>query len=323
MPRYSLTHLADDSLLVALRTLVARERLTTAELLAHLAEIDARKLFLPKAFGSMHEFCVRELRFSEDEAFKRIQVARVGREFPAIFEMLANGTLSFTVALKLAPHLTPANADELLREAASRTKEEIATLLARRFPRPDVPEFVRLIGATQSGNELVPEPVEASNRVQAPAPATCAASSRTTPLAPERFALQVTISGETQRKLEHARELLSHAIPDKNVAQVLDRALDALIAQLEKRRTGATERPGRRTSDGKARYVPAEVKRAVWARDGSAARSSARTASAATRTPRTRSRNAGDQERRFDGRQSQTALPSPQSVRGRTCPRQP
>ncbi len=50
---------------------------------------------------------------------------------------------------------------------------------------------------------------------------------------------------------------------------MLDRALDALIAQLEKRRCAETTRPGRRTSDGKSRYVPAEVKRAVWARDES------------------------------------------------------
>ncbi len=269
MIRYSLTHVADDSLLTSLRTLVTRERMTTAELLAHLAEVDARKLFVPLACTSMHAYCVRELGFSEDEAFKRIQVARAGREFPPIFEMLANGALSFTAALKLAPHLTPANADELLREASGRTKEEIARLLAQRFPRRDVPAFVKPLGATQSGNELVPEPVDTSNRVQAPGPADCAAPSRTTPLAPERFALQVTISGDTRRKLERARELLSHAIPDKNVAQVLDRALDALIAQHEKRRCAATERPGRRTSDGKSRDVPAEVKRAVWARDES------------------------------------------------------
>ncbi len=269
MKRYSLSHLADDSLLVALRALAARERLTTAELLAHLAEVDARRLYAPLACASMRAYCVRELRFSEDEAFKRIQAARAGREFPTVFEMLAAGSLSLTAAVKLAPHLTQANADELLRAAAGRTKHEVETLLAEHFPRPDVPACVTPLDAADSGNELVPEPVERTHRDETPAPVDRSLASRTTPLAPERFALQVTISGDTQRKLERARELLSHAIPDKNVAQVLDRALDALIAQLEKRRTGATTRPGRRTSDGKSRYVPAEVKRAVWARDGS------------------------------------------------------
>ena len=33
--------------------LVAKDRATTAELLAHLAEVDARKLYLPAAHPSM------------------------------------------------------------------------------------------------------------------------------------------------------------------------------------------------------------------------------------------------------------------------------
>jgi 5-methylcytosine-specific restriction endonuclease McrA len=89
-----------------------------------------------------------------------------------------------------------------------------------------------------------------------------------TPLAPERFALQVTISKSTHDKLRHAQELLSHAVPSGDVADVLDRALDALIGQLEKRKCGATDRPrtGRQRKPTK-RCIPAHVKRAVWERD--------------------------------------------------------
>jgi hypothetical protein len=75
--------------------------------------------------------------------------------------------------------------------------------------------------------------------------------------------------------------LLSHTVPSGDVAQVLDRALDALIARLEKRKLGAA-RPkisDQDTSDtsghGRARqaatrYIPAQVRRAVWERDGGA-----------------------------------------------------
>jgi hypothetical protein len=38
--------------------------------------------------------------------------------------------------------------------------------------------------------------------------------------------------------------LLSHAVPSGNVDQIFDRALDALIRQLEKRKIGSTSRPG-------------------------------------------------------------------------------
>jgi len=91
-----------------------------------------------------------------------------------------------------------------------------------------------------------------------------------TPLSPERFALQVTIGQSTHDKLRYAQEPLRHRVPSGEIAEVLDRALDALIHKLERRKFAATgkPRPGRRRSTAGKRYVPAAVKRAVWERDG-------------------------------------------------------
>ena len=90
---------------------------------------------------------------------------------------------------------------------------------------------------------------------------------RITPLAPGRFGMQVTLSEKTRDKLRYAQELLSHAIPSGDVAEVLDRALDALIPQLERQRLAQASkpRPGRRAK--RMRYVPAHVRREVWKRD--------------------------------------------------------
>ena len=82
MERYSLTHLSNEVLRRELTTKAATEKEATAELLAHIAEFDARKLYLPAAYGSMLTYCVGELGLSEDSAKKRIQVARASREFP-------------------------------------------------------------------------------------------------------------------------------------------------------------------------------------------------------------------------------------------------
>jgi hypothetical protein len=50
---------------------------------------------------------------------------------------------------------------------------------------------------------------------------------------------------------------------------VLDRALDALIEKLEKRKFSATRRPRRGVRPStNPRHIPAQVKRAVWERDG-------------------------------------------------------
>jgi 5-methylcytosine-specific restriction endonuclease McrA len=92
------------------------------------------------------------------------------------------------------------------------------------------------------------------------------------PVRPERFLVQVTIDKSTHDKLRYAQELLSHAVPRGEVAQVIDRALDALIAQLERQKFGAARRatdavPGPQRSTHKTRYIPAAIRRAVWKRD--------------------------------------------------------
>ena len=138
MRPYVLTHLDDAALLHGLRALVARERATTAAVLAHIAEVDARKLYVPAGFPSMHAYCIGELGFSEDAAFKRMQVARAARRFPAIFAAVAKGRLHLTGLGLLAPHLTEENAGELLVEASHRSNSEIEQLLARRFPRTEM-----------------------------------------------------------------------------------------------------------------------------------------------------------------------------------------
>src|SRR5512145_2838769 len=84
--RTQLTQLSDDELLQRLNTLVARDRAITAALLAHLAEVDERRLYAPAGYSSMHAYCVGELRFSDDEAYKRIRVARATRVVPALLD---------------------------------------------------------------------------------------------------------------------------------------------------------------------------------------------------------------------------------------------
>jgi hypothetical protein len=269
---YSLSLLSDQTLLRDLAALVAQDRSTTAALLAHIAEVDARKLYLPAAYPSMYLYCVGELRLSEDAAFKRIQAARAGRRFPAIFAALADGRLHVSAVCLLAPYLTEATAEELLAAATHKTKTEIEQLLAERFPRPEVPARWEAIAsqATLPDEQLAPGQVGAPDQQLAPGPVqTLAQRAKVTPLSPERFALQLTIGQGTHDKLRYAQALLGHPVPSGDLAQVLDRALDALIGQLEKRKFAATarSRPGQRRSPGGKRYIPAAVKRSVWERD--------------------------------------------------------
>ena len=73
MHRYSLTHLSDDALTHALATVIRNENGALAVVLAHIGEFDARKLYVPVGYGSMHAYCVGHLHLSEDAAFWRIR----------------------------------------------------------------------------------------------------------------------------------------------------------------------------------------------------------------------------------------------------------
>jgi hypothetical protein len=82
--------------------------------------------------------------------------------------------------------------------------------------------------------------------------------------------LRITIDASTHAKLERARDLLRHAIPNGDPSAIVDRALTVLVDRLEARKAGRLSGPsGARTRATAAggRYVPAAVKRVVWTRD--------------------------------------------------------
>jgi len=91
------------------------------------------------------------------------------------------------------------------------------------------------------------------------------------PLAPDRYRITFTASEDTTRKLELVRDLLRHAVPDGDPAEIMSRALDALLDDLLKKKFALTDRPrpaGSKDEGGDSAHIPAEVKRAVFLRDG-------------------------------------------------------
>ena len=83
-----------------------------------------------------------------------------------------------------------------------------------------------------------------------------------------RIGVHCTVDRE---KLDCARALLSHCVPSGNLGHVFDRALDAVIREMEKRTFARTERPrsqAERRPSSNGRRIPAHVKREVWERDG-------------------------------------------------------
>ena len=139
MDNYQRDHLNDRELKSNLAVHRSGERGATATVLADIGEFDARRLFLPAAYPSMHAYLMAEHGYSKAEAYKRIAAARAARNYPSLFVALADEQLHLSGVVMLAPRLTPENADELLSAAAGKSKTEIELLLAERFPQPDLP----------------------------------------------------------------------------------------------------------------------------------------------------------------------------------------
>jgi len=140
---FQLGSLGNDELLASLSNLVAKDRRVTADLLAHLAECDERRLHLDLGFASLFAYCTESLGFCEATAWRRITAARVCRRFPEAFALVASGKLHLSALCSLKPHLDPDNAGELFELCRNQSARRVDELLAARFPSPDVPDAIR------------------------------------------------------------------------------------------------------------------------------------------------------------------------------------
>jgi hypothetical protein len=235
----SLRRLSDEALLRETNSVIAAGRRGTALLLRYLGEVERRRLHLRAASPSMFDFCVRRLGMSEGEAFRRITGARLGRRYPVIYELVATGKLHLSALVLVRDFLTPENHGALLGEIAGKSKSEIQLVLAGLRPRPDVPARI-----------------------------TTLPRSRIEPLAPGRYRVEFTASAEFKRKLELALDLGSHANPSRDIAALLERGLDLLIADIERKKLGKVDRPRSVSRSESSERIAAQTRREVVARDG-------------------------------------------------------
>jgi hypothetical protein len=138
-----LQSIPDDELLHCLAELIGQSLHVEADIVAHIGEVDERRLYAREAFPSMFVYCRDVLHLSEAEVYLRILAARASRKHPMILTMLADGRLHLTAIGLLAPHLTRENRDGLLERATHRSKRQILELIAEIVPRPDVPVMIR------------------------------------------------------------------------------------------------------------------------------------------------------------------------------------
>jgi hypothetical protein len=267
-----LSHRSDCDLLTNVTKLVASHREMTANLVVYLAEIEERRLHLQAGFSSMFAFCVTKLGLGDGEAFRRILAARLGRRFPAVYPLLASGAVHLSALELLRERLTEENHAELLGAVSGKSKREVEALLAARFPKPDLASSIRKLPSEPARRTPVESGAESTFELEP-----CASDGHRErnraliqPLSRARFRVEFTASAELREKLELCRDLMSHANPSRDLGPVVERAVDLLLADLEKKRLGRTNGPrrGHGTRTAKQGRIATGTRREVYERDG-------------------------------------------------------
>lgn len=283
-----LRHLTDAVLCARLAALVSQERGGVADIIEHLAEVDRREIVIDAGYCSLFEYCVKTLRYSEAAAFLRIRAARAAAEFPRILDDLRSGAITLDSVMRLSPHLSGSNSDRLLDQASGATKKEVMALVAsldatapaperdiiRRLPprRPAAPVAAspEVLSASPPGpapGAVASPPGLATDAALPPGPAPGAAAPEVI-APPERVRLGFTADDALVVKLERLRSLRRHKFPKGRLEDLLEEAIDTLLAKLDPGRPVENRAGVRRPDSPAGRWIPNAVKREVWKRDG-------------------------------------------------------
>jgi HNH endonuclease len=281
-----------------LAALLRREHHALAEFLVALADFDQRRCWVELGHSSLFYFLHRELRLSKGAAQYRKVAAELIQQVPGVVEPLRQGQLCLTSIIEAARVVTAENWETVLPRFYGLSKREAMEVVATMQPHPAPPTrsvvtavrpapVMQTVGPAPAALDLgearqppstlresdpaQPDPVPHGWPDEPAVPAVpqvaVAAPFEVVPLTAEQSRLHATVSRRFLRKLEAARDALSHSLPGATPAEILEAGLDLLLAQAEKRK-GMVEKPRKEARPSKDDHIPAHVRREVWKRDG-------------------------------------------------------
>ena len=198
-----------------IKTLAQKERDLLHEVLLTIKEIDSRKAFLELGFGSLFEYLVHGVGYSEGSAQRRIDAARLLKEIPGIAEKIQSGEIKL-------------NQISLVQKAA----REVFKTQAVKVSAQDKIELLNKLNKKshfESQKEVasffdLPILDQAKQKVQSD----------------ESVRVEFTLSKEAFEKLKLAQELLSHSVPTQDLATFLEHVCDKVIKQKTSARAPAS-----------------------------------------------------------------------------------
>lgn len=278
-----LRKLSDDELVAALKAAIHEERSLAIKVVAHLVEVDRRRLYGKLGYPHLFDYCTRGLGLTKDVAYKRSQAAFAIRKFPLVYRMLKGERIELTAVVILHRHLTLENHRELLEKASGMPTHALEFFAAGLAPRPDKADCIRSLpaispaplDAPRSSPPNQPEASSAPAQTAQPAAPFLLSANRTAPpakiepLSAERVRIAFTADRGILDMIDRAKGLLRHRYPAGNLERIIRDAFAALLDRIDPDRRLAIKRRRRAVRLQRlSRRVPQAVRDAVRKRDG-------------------------------------------------------
>lgn len=201
-----LTQISNHELLNRVEKLSRTERKITHLILCHLVEVETRRLHLDLGYTSLFRYMTTHLHYSEDAAYRRIQAARLLKKLPQLEKSLESGEVNLTQLQQVQKCLnkereqghkvTIQQTQKVLEQIQNKSSFETQKILAVEFN-----QSVQHIESLTSQRD-------------------------------DSVRIELTLSEDQMQKLQHAKELLSHVLPNPTWAELI---AYLATAQVEKR----------------------------------------------------------------------------------------
>ncbi len=275
--------------------MVRHERHLQGAVIDHLAEIDARGLYLRRGCSSLFDYAVRELGYSDAAAGRRIGAVRLCADQPDARERLRDGSLTLSAAAELQWAFDRQRRRGAISGTASRAPvgsatgnaaatEEPATASAPAVPVDSVRSGAALLDdsaadATPPQASVPPASpplvLDAAGRQKLMEDATgksarqvrrmladldpelAVPADRMRPLGDDRYELKALIDADCHQGLEHLRGLLSHVDPRMTIGQLVGRIVQEALDRHDPSRPPRRARTGSRPAERDAKPASA------------------------------------------------------------------
>ena len=222
---------SDQELLVKTKNLVKEEQKLLSVILAHLEEIERRKLYADLGYKSLFDYCLRELNYTEQQAWRRINAMRVIRKLPELKNQVDDGSLSLS-NINLA--------SSLFKDAKINSKEKQLEI------------FQDITNTTKTECEEKIFKLKSYYGVLKPLAKTVIKKTSN-----DSSRVHVNLSSETLRKLEKIKNLTKEQDFDKIISLMADNYINQKVE---------VKRETKNVPVRNSRYIPRKVKETIYKR---------------------------------------------------------